>query len=49
MLNAIRKFEFNSSPSSADESKPCTVGDLNKVVANLAKTLKIIVSELEKQ
>lgn len=49
LLKAIRNFEFKATPSSADDSKPCTVGDLNKVVSNLAKTLKIIVSELEKQ
>lgn len=49
LLNAIRKFEWNSTLSVTDNSKPCTVGDLNKVVANLAALLKTIVEESGKQ
>ena len=49
MLDAIRKFEFYSHPANANSSAPCTVGDLENIISNLAKTLRVIVSELEKR
>lgn len=48
MLRAIQKFEFASRPTNANDSAPCTVGDLNRLIDNLSKVLKTIVSESEK-
>lgn len=49
LLDAIRKFKRSSTLAVTDNSKPCTVGDYNRLVANLAALLKTIVEESEKQ
>lgn len=43
----VRDFAFYSKPSNGDSSAPCTVGDINKVIANTAKVLNAIIVELE--
>lgn len=43
----IRDFKFYSAPSSAMQSNPCTVGDIQKVIDNIAKLLNGFVDELE--
>lgn len=49
LKKAVSWFSFHSRPSSGDYSAPCTVGDLNKVIDNLAKTLNVFISELEQE
>lgn len=47
LRNLVRNFQFYSKPSNGDSSAPCTVGDINKMISNLAKTLNGFIDELE--
>ena len=42
----IKNFKFYSPPGGL-QSNPCTVGDINKVIDNIAKVLNGFVDELE--
>lgn len=48
LKKAVKQFVSNSTPSDANMFAPCTVGDLNKVIGNLADTLGVFIAELEK-
>lgn len=43
----IKNFKFYSTPSDGIQSNPCTIGDINKVINNVAKVLNGFVDELE--
>lgn len=44
----IENFKFHTRPSDGVDSNPCTVGDINKVINNVADVLNGFVKELEK-
>jgi hypothetical protein len=48
MRKAIKDFAFWSKPSSANDSTVCTVGDINKVITNMAKMMNKVIDELER-
>jgi hypothetical protein len=48
LRKAIRDFQFYSTPSKANHSEPCTVGDIHKVINNMAKLMNTFVNEIEK-
>ncbi len=43
----IQNFKFYSHPSDGMQSHPCTIGDINKVIDNVAKVLNGFVDELD--
>lgn len=43
----ISNFEFYTPPSDGVQSNPCTIGDIKKVIKNVAKVLNGFVDELE--
>lgn len=43
----IKDFKFNSKPSDAIQSNPCTIRDINEVIDNVSKLLNKFVDELE--
>lgn len=43
----IRDFKFSSAPNAGLQSSPCTIGDINNLINNLAKVLNGFVDELE--
>jgi hypothetical protein len=47
LKSAIDNFTFYSRPSSTSSNTPCTVGDVNKVINNLAELFNTFVDELE--
>ncbi len=47
LRKAVKNFSFYSSPSSANSSEPCTVGDVKKVIANVSKLFNTFIDELE--
>ncbi len=44
---AINVFKLNSKPINGDSSAPCTVGDIKKVVNNMADLMATFVNEIE--
>lgn len=47
LRNLVEQFRFSSNPSNADSSAPCTVGDVRRVVKNIADVLDALINELE--
>ena len=43
----VNEFKFHSMPNDGIQSNPCTVGDIQKVINNIAKVLNGFVDELE--
>jgi len=43
----IRDFKYSSAPSNGLQSNPCTIGDINNLIDNIAKVLNGFVNELE--
>ena len=48
LRKAIEHFKFCSRPSSANNSTPATVGDINRLVKNTADLMSVFLAELEK-
>ncbi len=49
LKRAVQHFVFSSGPTSANDSTPCTVGDVNLVIKNISKVLNTFIDELENQ
>lgn len=47
LRKSVRNFQFYSTPSNGTQSAPCTVGDIHKLIDNIAKVLNVFVDELE--
>lgn len=47
LRKAVRSFAFHARPSSANDATPCTVGDLNEVIADVRKVLEAFIDEIE--
>jgi hypothetical protein len=47
LQKAVQNFQFYSTPTSGNSSDPCTVGDIKKVVNNVARLFYTFIDELE--
>ena len=47
LRQAVNDFVFNSRPSNASGSAPCTNKDLNNVINGIAKLFNTFIDELE--
>jgi len=49
LRKVVHHFKFYSKPTSGSSSDPCTVGDIKKVVDNVAALFDTFIDELEKK
>lgn len=47
IYDAIRHFKFSASPSNSDASAPATVGDVNRLINEIAKLIAAIAESNE--
>lgn len=47
IYDAIRHFKFSASPSNSDSSAPATVGDIKKLIDEIAKLAEAIAESKE--
>lgn len=47
IYDAIRHFKFSASPSNSDSSAPATVGDIKKLIDEIAKLAESIAESKE--
>lgn len=47
LRKALKDFSFYSHPSSADDSAPATVGDINKLIKNINTLMNVFINEIE--
>ncbi len=48
LQKAINHFKYVSNPSNGNSSEPCNIGDIRKVVNEMAKLMETFVKEIEK-
>lgn len=47
LRKAVKNFEFDSRPSSANDATPCTVRDLNTIIKQIVKLSNAFIREIE--